>query len=209
MTKKTKDTPGTVTQVPIESSRDVTGPAVGLRVAKTGTRIPLPAGGGTMWLGSDSWCSVVIDDDPTVSGKHCRILQHPAGHYVVYDHGSKNGTYVNGSRVQLSTLAVSAVLRIGDTSFVVYGPNSPEDHPGTPKLDSIVREQIRIHGSERKAAAALDVAKSTLNRRKTPRASSAVPTPVEDKTPTERPPRSTDPRAVPIVSVGDEGDEDA
>ena len=57
-------------------------------------------------VGHDRWpsssCDVVITDD-TVSGRHCRISATSSGH-VIEDLGSSNGTFVNGRRVETSTL---------------------------------------------------------------------------------------------------------
>ena len=202
----TQHDPKTITHAPVPSSRDRSGPARGLRDAASGDTIALPLEA-TMWIGSHQACTLRIVGDVHVSGWHCRIVQLPDDHIVVYDNRSKNGTHVNGSRVTASTLAVGAVLTVGATSFVVYGPNSERDRYDTPKLDSIVRERVRIYGSERKAAQALGVAKSTLNRWKTPRTAAAdaptlvetIPVAIEDTAPMERPERRTDPRAVPIV----------
>jgi pSer/pThr/pTyr-binding forkhead associated (FHA) protein len=48
-------------------------------------------------IGSSPDCDVVVDL-PTVSGRHCRLIQTEQG-CLVEDLGSKNGTYVNGRKV--------------------------------------------------------------------------------------------------------------
>ena len=57
-------------------------------------------------IGSNPDCDVVVDL-PTVSGRHCRLIQTEKGCFLE-DLGSKNGTYVNGgkvtSRVPISTV---------------------------------------------------------------------------------------------------------
>lgn len=45
----------------------------------------------------------IVIDDPTVSGRHCRISLQ-GGVYFVEDLGSTNGTYVNGKRIQRAGL---------------------------------------------------------------------------------------------------------
>ncbi len=55
------------------------------------------------WLiGAADNCDFVFDV-PTVSGEHCRITKDQAG-YLLTDLQSTNGTYVNGTRVQTSTI---------------------------------------------------------------------------------------------------------
>jgi DNA-binding winged helix-turn-helix (wHTH) protein len=67
------------------------------------TYIPLDAD--TTTLGRSEACNIIVPD-PRVSRLHARIeLQH--NHYVLFDAGSFNGTFVNGKRIdhahQLST----------------------------------------------------------------------------------------------------------
>jgi hypothetical protein len=48
-------------------------------------------------IGAAPDCDVVVDL-PTVSGRHCRLVQSPAG-FLLEDLQSTNGTYVNGRKV--------------------------------------------------------------------------------------------------------------
>lgn len=56
--------------------------------------------------------------DPSVSRNHALVDVH-AGNLVVRDAGSTNGTYVNGERVQLRTLAPGDLVAFGKTQLRV------------------------------------------------------------------------------------------
>jgi hypothetical protein len=61
--------------------------------------------------------------DLGVSGKHARIYQGPDG-YIIEDLKSRNGTWVNGARIEVAPLADGDQLRIGATDMryqVLYG----------------------------------------------------------------------------------------
>jgi predicted component of type VI protein secretion system len=61
-----------------------------------------------------------------VSRKHCRLLRE--GNEVrVEDLGSSNGTYVNGQRVQETTLNPGDTLQIGPLAFVLQVNGQPAD----------------------------------------------------------------------------------
>ena len=62
--------------------------------------------------------------EPQVSRSHCH-LEGPEGGWVVIDHGSDLGTYVNGRRVRLRGLYAGDQLRIGSVVFLF------DDDPGT------------------------------------------------------------------------------
>jgi len=56
-------------------------------------------------------------DDGNASRRHCRVLVDGAG-YAVEDLGSRNGTYVNGVRIQRQAIKDGDVVRVGSTEFV-------------------------------------------------------------------------------------------
>ena len=62
--------------------------------------------------------------EPQVSRSHCHI-EGPEGGWVVIDHGSDLGTFVNGHRVRLRGLYSGDELRIGGAVLVFH------DEPGT------------------------------------------------------------------------------
>lgn len=71
---------------------------------------------GTTELGRSSGCTIVLDDSE-VSRTHARV-EVVDGTFVVVDCGSRNGTFVNGERVERATLAFGDKLRVGGTTFV-------------------------------------------------------------------------------------------
>jgi pSer/pThr/pTyr-binding forkhead associated (FHA) protein len=66
----------------------------------------------------------LLIDDPQVSRRHASV--RPAGDALeVEDHGSRNGTWVNGTRIAGPTrLAPWDRVRLGDTAFEVEGPSA-------------------------------------------------------------------------------------
>jgi pSer/pThr/pTyr-binding forkhead associated (FHA) protein len=64
----------------------------------------------------------LVIEDPQVSRRHASV--RPAGDTLeVEDHRSRNGTWVNGARVDGTTrLAPGDRVRVGDTTFEVEGP---------------------------------------------------------------------------------------
>lgn len=60
----------------------------------------------------------ILFEDVEVSGLQCTI-KYVSGELVIMDHGSRNGTFVNGSRVEKSKLKVSDIVQIGEYRFRV------------------------------------------------------------------------------------------
>jgi pSer/pThr/pTyr-binding forkhead associated (FHA) protein len=90
--------------------RFVTGPLAGREVEVTSTLV----------LGRQA--ADLVIDDPQVSRRHASV--RPAGDALeVTDHGSRNGTWVNGARVGGPVrLAPGDQVRLGETTFEVSGP---------------------------------------------------------------------------------------
>ncbi len=63
-------------------------------------------------LGRSGSCDVVVDAKG-ISSNHCE-LSYDAGHWSLRDLDSRNGTYVNGSRVDHWILSSGDVLRLGE-----------------------------------------------------------------------------------------------
>jgi len=60
----------------------------------------------------------LILDDPKVSTPHCRF-RIEKNKFVLWDCGSKNGTFVNGKRItSVTTLEENDQIKIGDVVFV-------------------------------------------------------------------------------------------
>ncbi len=67
---------------------------------------------GVATVGRSPEASLMIDD-PGVSRLHVRIRRTDAGTFEVEDLGSKNGTYVNGTRVEHAVVALGDKIRLG------------------------------------------------------------------------------------------------
>ena len=61
----------------------------------------------------------LIIDDPKVSEPHARLTMEDDA-FVIWDCGSKNGTFVNGDRIRAATtLKENDTVKIGETTFVL------------------------------------------------------------------------------------------
>ena len=57
--------------------------------------------------------------DPYLSRRHCAILVHAGGHCEIYDVASKNGTFVNGTRIEGRTALNSGdEIRMCDRQYI-------------------------------------------------------------------------------------------
>jgi transcriptional regulator with PAS, ATPase and Fis domain len=94
-----------------------TGLVIGLRATQDGTVHEL-GGEVRRWvLGSGESCDIVIDD-PYVSSLHCTLERRDSGVVVVRDHRSRNGTQVDGARIEVAELRVGSYLTLGRTALV-------------------------------------------------------------------------------------------
>lgn len=75
-----------------------------------------PAGERTV-LGRDPSSDIVIDD-LLVSRRHAEVRRLPDGRHEIEDLGSRNGTFLNGHRVQRATLDDLDMVSIGLSSFL-------------------------------------------------------------------------------------------
>lgn len=79
-------------------------------------------------LGRNSQCDLVLAEDLTVSGTHCRIFwdgKIPR----IEDLGSTNGTWLNGQSITVADLCSGDQLRVGQAEYAVYlesVPSRPE-----------------------------------------------------------------------------------
>ncbi len=67
-------------------------------------------------IGKQPGCDLVIEDGFT-SSQHAQIAMDRLGNCYLYDRGSTNGTFVNGSRIAEAPLAHGVVIRIGSTEL--------------------------------------------------------------------------------------------
>ncbi len=67
---------------------------------------------GAVTIGRSPDATVMVDD-PGVSRLHARVLRGDAGLFHVEDLGSKNGTFVNGTRVEQAVAGLGDKIRVG------------------------------------------------------------------------------------------------
>ena len=84
---------------------------------------PLPASG-TLTIGRSSSCDVRIDH-ASVSRKHAEVVRLAEG-YLLRDLSSRNGTFINGQRVEEHLLQDGDLLAFGDVQFHFQAPKRPE-----------------------------------------------------------------------------------
>ena len=69
--------------------------------------------------------------DGSVSRRHCAVIVHATSGCEVYDTASKNGTFVNGQRINgLTALKVGDKIRLCDRQFVFTSSQAPADPDG-------------------------------------------------------------------------------
>jgi pSer/pThr/pTyr-binding forkhead associated (FHA) protein len=94
-------------------------------------------------LGRSSGCDLVVDHS-SISRKHAEIRRRESG-LLVRDLGSRNGTFVDGTRIRMSEVSPGQVLKFGAVAFGLQAadaivPDSEEETDGVPDED---RAQVR------------------------------------------------------------------
>src|SRR5689334_13048480 len=80
-------------------------------------------------VGRDRTADIVLQSGG-VSRKHCVIERTREGGLILRDMGSKNGTLVNGERVEKSRLREGDVLKVGEAQLRVEKLAAPEGGEG-------------------------------------------------------------------------------
>lgn len=89
------------------------GPAAGTEIALAGDPIV---------FGREEDCDVTLDDDEEVSRRHAELRSGATGEAEIRDLGSRNGTWVDGSRISGPTpLRGGERVKIGQTTFEARG----------------------------------------------------------------------------------------
>ena len=89
-----------------------------LEVSKPSGRELIPLTGQRVTLGKTTTNTVALDHDPTVSRLHA-ILENHGSAWSIRDVGSRNGTYINGEKIEAERILRSGdELRIGKTKLV-------------------------------------------------------------------------------------------
>ena len=75
--------------------------------------------GNRLRIGRSDACWLVLDSD-RVSRVHAELVKDKAGQWTVADHGSANGSKVNGEAISKHTLSAGDVINIGgfDLHFI-------------------------------------------------------------------------------------------
>ncbi len=90
------------------------GVVVGLRRTTTGEVMPIAIK--RTVIGKGSGCDLVIGDDPFVSTRHC-VIERNGDVLTVRDSGSRNGTFLDGNRIESAELRVGSYLAVGHTTL--------------------------------------------------------------------------------------------
>jgi DNA-binding NtrC family response regulator len=130
---------------------------VALRVHPTGQEFAIPPPGERLQIGSSPGCDIRLEQDPYVSAVHSTLERRGDGDVVIQDRKSKNGTLLNGSRIERATLHPGALITIGGTTLVAIGASKRERPTAF--------EQLRGHAPAFRAAVdtAIRAASSTCN----------------------------------------------
>src|SRR5262245_14345701 len=82
-------------------------PIIALRVQGTLREAPIARDAEQFRVGSHPGCDLVVDD-PYVSAYHFTIERRGPARLIVSDHQSKNGTFLNGNRIEIAELRAGA-----------------------------------------------------------------------------------------------------
>ncbi|HEY7514736.1 MAG TPA: FHA domain-containing protein, partial [Vicinamibacteria bacterium] len=106
----------------------------------TGSPHQVDLAGSLVVLGRDPGCDLVISD-PKCSRRHA-VIEAVGEGLTIRDTGSANGIFVNGKRVERSSLEPDDLVRVGEviikvlpeeiTGTVVMGPDEVEPMPAPP-----------------------------------------------------------------------------
>jgi DNA-binding NtrC family response regulator len=96
---------------------------IAIRIYGSGREIDLPPDAERIVIGAGATCDIHVDD-PYVSAVHCEVERRPHGRLLVRDRRSKNGTFLNGNRIESAELPIGAVLTVGRTGLLALGRRS-------------------------------------------------------------------------------------
>ena len=112
--------------------------------------------------------NTVAIDDQKASREHCRITRRPDGSCELVDLDSRNGTHLNGQRVQKSVLHDGDKIRIGKTTLLVHldaEPVLPIREPAPPPNKASEHFLlVRVGGQKRGTRTEMSKPATTLGR---------------------------------------------
>jgi pSer/pThr/pTyr-binding forkhead associated (FHA) protein len=85
--------------------------------------IPLPSN--VTIIGRRHNCDLRIPLD-SISKRHCQIIQEDAGTLRLKDLGSRNGTFLNGKRIEEEAVKAGDQIKIGPILFAIQIDGQPE-----------------------------------------------------------------------------------
>jgi DNA-binding NtrC family response regulator len=101
---------------------------------------PLQAGKKRWLLGAGEHCDITLAD-PCVSNRHCVIERSPEGAVNVRDAESRNGTFVDGSKIEAAELRAGAYLSVGRTTLVAVAMPRNDGNREPPRAIEQLRGQ--------------------------------------------------------------------
>lgn len=107
-----------------------------LKPAGIAPRSPFPLNKDQVFIGREVRCDVMINND-SVSRRHAEVVRLAEG-WLIRDLGSRNGTYVNGQRVEEYVLQEGDLLTIGDINLTFEGPRQPVRGAGPESVSHLV-----------------------------------------------------------------------
>ena len=95
-------------------------------------------------VGRGEEAAVCIDDE-SISRLHCQLLLGPDECLVVRDHGSTNGTYVNGDRItQTHSLVPGDALQLGSVTLMIeYTSDTDPGRPPKKKVSTTTTQPMQ------------------------------------------------------------------
>ena len=107
--------------------------------SRAGSRLMLRQEGDNL-IGRGLECRIVLTD-PRCSRVHASISRNE-GEWWIHDTGSRNGTFVNGQKIDAAQLIDGNYLRVGDTEFTFRLESTAEEFPTKTSLhETIVHDE--------------------------------------------------------------------
>ncbi len=140
-----------------------------LLVESTGRRFPL--GEGQSWaIGRGDGCAVMLDSR-SVSRLHALIQRRDSGDLALVDLGSRNGSFVNGTRVSFPVgLNDNDKLLFGDQQLILRNPAQPEAVPAAPAVERRDEPTTALHTNSLSTILVVDIRGFTALARSLPEA---------------------------------------
>jgi serine/threonine-protein kinase len=89
-------------------------------------------------VGRSGECDILLPSDDLTASRLHAVVSYEGDQFIITDHNSLNGTYVNGRRIACEVLRPGDVVRLGGTEFVfeAAGISAREVEPSRPAVGS-------------------------------------------------------------------------